>query len=70
MITRKSFYVMTFVMLVVLAPRVAAQVPTEVPPAVPGAKPVTVEHVKVHGASLEGNFNGIYTRNGGRQLCI
>ena len=35
-----------------------AQVQTEVPPAVPGAKPVTVEHVTVHGASLEGNLEG------------
>jgi enterochelin esterase-like enzyme len=38
--------------------RLAAQVATEVPPAVPGAKPVTVEHVKVHGAALEGNLEG------------
>ncbi len=36
----------------------AAQVQTEVPPVVPGAKPVTVEHIKVHGASLEGNLEG------------
>jgi S-formylglutathione hydrolase FrmB len=35
-----------------------AQVQTEVPPEVPGAKPVTVEHIKVHGASLEGNLEG------------
>jgi enterochelin esterase-like enzyme len=35
-----------------------AQVQTEVPPAVPGAKPVTVEHIKIHGASLEGNLAG------------
>ena len=33
-----------------------AQVQTEVPSAVPGAKPVTVEHVRVHGAALEGNL--------------
>jgi hypothetical protein len=39
-------------------PRVAAQVQTEAPPVVPGAKPVTVEHVKVHGASLAGNLEG------------
>ena len=35
-----------------------AQVQTEVPPVVPGAKPVTVEHIKVHGAALEGNLEG------------
>jgi len=37
---------------------VIAQVQTEVPPVVQGAKPVTVEHIKVHGASLEGNLEG------------
>jgi len=36
----------------------AAQVQTEVPPPVHGAKPVTVEHVKIHGAALEGNLEG------------
>jgi len=36
----------------------AAQVQTIVPPIVPGAKAVTVEHIKVHGASLEGNLEG------------
>jgi enterochelin esterase-like enzyme len=36
----------------------AAQVQTNVPAAVPGAKPVTVEHIKVHGAALEGNLEG------------
>jgi enterochelin esterase-like enzyme len=35
-----------------------AQVQTIVPDVVPGAKPVTVEHIKVHGASLEGNLEG------------
>lgn len=35
-----------------------AQVQTDVPPVVPGAKPVGVERVKVHGASLAGNLEG------------
>ncbi len=35
-----------------------AQVQTDVPPAVQGAKPVTVEHIRVHGVSLEGNLEG------------
>jgi enterochelin esterase-like enzyme len=35
-----------------------AQVKTEVPPVIPGAKPVAVERIKVHGASLEGNLEG------------
>jgi enterochelin esterase-like enzyme len=35
-----------------------AQVQTEVPAPVLGAKPVAVEHIKVHGAALEGNLEG------------
>ena len=35
-----------------------AQVQTLVPPVIPGAKPVTEEHIKIHGASLEGNLEG------------
>jgi S-formylglutathione hydrolase FrmB len=35
-----------------------AQVETIVPPVIPGAKPVTVEHIKVHGAALENNLEG------------
>ena len=38
--------------------RLQAQVSTEVPPVVPSAKPVTVEHIKVHGTALEGNLEG------------
>ncbi len=34
----------------------AAQVQTEVPAVIPSAKPVAMEHIKVHGASLEGNL--------------
>ena len=40
------------------ASRVAAQVQTDVPAVVPGAKPFAVEHIKVHGAALEGNLEG------------
>lgn len=35
-----------------------AQVQTEVPPVIPTAKPVTVEHIKVHSAAIEGNLEG------------
>src|ERR1039457_2265478 len=35
-----------------------AQVQTNVPPVVEGAKPATVEHIKIHGAALEGNLEG------------
>jgi enterochelin esterase-like enzyme len=50
------FCMMTLLLTAALATRAAAQVQTEVPPVVPAAKPVTVEHIKVHGASLEGNL--------------
>lgn len=35
-----------------------AQVKTEIPPVVAGAQSVAVEHIKIHGASLEGNLEG------------
>jgi S-formylglutathione hydrolase FrmB len=41
-----------------LSGQLPAQVQTEVPTVVPGAKPVTVEHIKIHGKSLEGNLEG------------
>jgi len=45
--------------LTLAAPRPGlAQVQTNVPPVVPGAKPATVERVRVHGTSLEGNLEG------------
>src|SRR5512143_1806519 len=37
---------------------VQAQVQTNVPPVVPGAMPVTVQHIRIHGAALEGNLEG------------
>jgi len=47
------------VALAALAPGIAAaQVATNPPPAVPGAKPVTIEHIKVHAPSIEGNLEG------------
>src|SRR5690349_18172736 len=39
-------------------PQLPAQVQTAVPPVVAGAKPVTLEHIQVHGAALEGNLEG------------
>jgi S-formylglutathione hydrolase FrmB len=38
--------------------QLGAQVQTEVPPVVPGAKPVSMEHITIHGASLQGNLEG------------
>lgn len=48
----------TLMISAALAPRMMAQVQTEVPPVVPGAKSVAIEHIKVHGAALEGNLEG------------
>lgn len=44
--------------MVVITCHLPAQVQTEVPAVVPGAKPVTVEHIKIHGTYLEGNLGG------------
>jgi enterochelin esterase-like enzyme len=55
---RKLPGLMTMLLSATLALPLAAQVQTEVPPVVPGAKAVTVEHIKIHGASLEGNLEG------------
>jgi len=43
---------------IVIGPALSAQVQTIVPPMIPGAKPVTVEHIKIHGKALEGNLEG------------
>ena len=51
-------YFAMFTLALGLTMSAAAQVKTEVPPPVPGAKPVTVEHIKVHGTALEGNLEG------------
>lgn len=51
-------WLITLLAPLALGSRVAAQVQTEVPSPVPGAKPVAVEHIKVHGAALEGNLEG------------
>src|SRR5579859_4979933 len=58
MIRTNLLWALTLAITVAPAPRLAAQVQTEVPAVVPGAKPVTVEHIKVHGAALEGNLEG------------
>jgi enterochelin esterase-like enzyme len=42
----------------VAAGSAGAQVQTDVPPIVPGAQPVTVDRIRVHGTSLEGNLEG------------
>lgn len=58
MIRTKRFCGMILAITIALGLSLAAQVQTEAPPLVPGAKAVTVEHIKVHGTSLEGNLEG------------
>jgi enterochelin esterase-like enzyme len=43
---------------VFLSGQVSAQVQTEVPPVIQDAKPASVEHIRIHGAALEGNLEG------------
>ncbi|HEY3454498.1 MAG TPA: alpha/beta fold hydrolase [Bryobacteraceae bacterium] len=54
--TISMFWAITLAFSVAVPPLLFAQVQTEVPPPVAGAKPVTVEHIKIHGAALEGNL--------------
>ena len=49
---------LTMAFALVLGCSAAAQVKNNVPDIVPGAKPDTVERIKVHGPSLEGNLEG------------
>lgn len=58
MMNMKFSYVITLIMVVALAPQPGAQVQTEVPAVVAGAKPTTVEHIKIHGTTLEDNLEG------------
>jgi len=58
MMKTKLFCVMMLAASLSVMPQLAAQVQTEVPPVVPGAKPVTVEHITIHGRALEGNLEG------------
>jgi enterochelin esterase-like enzyme len=55
---KKSICLIAFFITAAPGPRLAAQVQTEVPPVVPGARPVTVERIKIHGTSLDGNLEG------------
>jgi S-formylglutathione hydrolase FrmB len=54
--TNNNLFLITACHLVLMSAGLVAQVPTEIPAVIPDAKPVTVEHIKIHGASLEGNL--------------
>lgn len=60
MMRRRGFRGLAFLIPLMLAGSTfsVAQVQTDVPAVIPGAKPVTVEHIKIHGQSLEGNLEG------------
>ena len=53
---RKFYGVLAIALILSAAGVASAQVETQVPAVVPGAKPVMVEHIKIHGAALEGNL--------------
>jgi enterochelin esterase-like enzyme len=58
MTLRKIGLLVSMVLAVAPGARLFAQVKTPAPPVVSGAKPVSVERIKIHGASLEGNLEG------------
>jgi enterochelin esterase-like enzyme len=58
MIGKHSFRVLALLASAAPGLPMSAQVATNVPAVVPGAKPVTVEHIKIHGKALEGNLEG------------
>jgi len=55
---QKQFIACAITLAVMSGSFLAAQVQTIVPEVVSGAKPVTVDHIKIHGAALEGNLEG------------
>ena len=54
----KLLFACALALAVAPSTQLTAQVETNVPDPVPGAKPVSVEHIKIHGAALEGNLEG------------
>lgn len=54
----KFVCLITLAAMIVFSPQLKAQVQTQVPAVIPDAKPVSVEHIKVHGSALEGNLEG------------
>lgn len=58
MTIKKLLLTLMAAMAAALGPWLESQVETQIPPVVLGAKPVTVEHIKIHGKSLEGNLEG------------
>ena len=55
---KKLFIVCAITLAIATGSWLTSQVQTNVPDVVPGAKPVTVEHIQIHSAALEGNLDG------------
>jgi len=55
---RKPAVLMALSVSAFFCAQAVAQVQTIVPPVIPDAKPDIVEHIKIHGAALEGNLEG------------
>ena len=55
---KKLFIVCAITLAIATGSWLTAQVQTNVFDVVPGAKPVTVEHIQIHSAALEGNLDG------------
>ena len=53
-----AFAIFLFIGAGLIGAPAVAQVKTDMPPVVEGAKPVVIERIKVHSASLEGNLEG------------
>jgi enterochelin esterase-like enzyme len=58
MTSKRVLRVLMTVIVAASGTPVIAQLQTPAPPVVPGAKPAVVEHIKIHGESLEGNLEG------------
>ena len=56
--TTKLIFACVLALIIAPVTQATAQVKVDVPDVVPGAQPSTVEHIKIHGASLEGNLEG------------
>src|SRR5580704_4992327 len=56
--TMRWLLVCAVIVASVKPPTARCQAQTNVPAAIPGAKPAGVEHIKSHGAALEGNLEG------------
>jgi len=58
MMKTKAMRLLGLLLTASFAQMTLAQMHTEAPPVVPGAKPVTLESIKIHASSVEGNLEG------------